>query len=298
MKKSNINYPHPVLSAANEDYLNCTFDVVFDNDPVIQGELAVIELSYNLECDGLSKMITNGDAKVVLYLESVESEYRKIFVFKPDSTSMIVKENKNLFGKNLQVRCYITAAKDISPFSLPEHNKELFGLIPFNVKRGDVLAISENLYNIPLENYDPLLDRPSIFSVRRQTENPKEEIMVDFVTHDKITIFLNNEIFEKYDELYRASEIRMFLASLFAAPVLVDVLSYIKHADQDMLDSVLDKKWYQVLKSRLSELDIDLAKEDSMTKVANMVVPHIFKQNIEQFKVVFKNSLPMSGDEE
>ena len=53
-----------------------------------------------------------------------------------------------------------------------------------------------------------------------------------------------------------------------------------------------------MLKSRLSELDIDLAKEDSMTKVANMVVPHIFKQNIEQFKVVFKNSLPMSGDEE
>ena len=211
---------------------------------------------------------------------------------------MIIKENKNLFGKNLQVRCYITAVKDISPFTLVEHNKDLFGMIPFSVKRGDVLAISENFYNIPLENYDPLSDRPSIFSVRRQTENPKDEIIVDYVSYDKITIFLNNEIFEKYDELYQASEIRMFLASLFAAPVLVDVLSFVKHADQDSLDSISGKKWYQVLASRLTELNIDLSKEESMTKVANMIIPHIFKQNIEQFKVVFKDSLPTVGDEE
>jgi len=298
MKKSNINYPHPVLSAANEDYINCNFNVSFDKEPVVQGELAIIELSYSLECNGLAEMITNEDAKVVVYLESVEAEYRKIFNFEPGSCSMIIKENKNLFGKNLQVRCYITAAKDISPFTLLEHNKDLFGMIPFSVKRGDVLAISENFYNIPLENYDPLSDRPSIFSVRRQTENPKDEIIVDFVSYDKITIFLNNDIFEKYDELYQASEIRMFLASLFAAPVLVDVLSYIKHAEQDALDSILGKKWYQVLLSRLTELSIDLSKEDSMTKVANMIIPHIFKQNIEQFKVVFKDSLPTAGDEE
>lgn len=298
MKKSNINYPHPVLNAANEDYINCNFNVSFDKDPVVQGELAIVELSYSLECNGLAEMIANEDAKVVVYLESVEAEYRKIFNFEPDSCSMIIRENKNLFGKNLQVRCYITAAKDILPFTLVEHNKELFGMIPFGVKRGDVLAVSENFYNIPLENYDPLLDRPSIFSVRRQNENPKDEIIVDFVSYDKITIFLNNDIFEKYDELYQASEIRMFLASLFAAPVLVDVLSYIKHADQDALDSILGKKWYQVLLSRLTELSIDLSKEDSMTKVANMIIPHIFKQNIEQFKVVFKDSLPTVGDEE
>ena len=298
MKKSNINYPHPVLSAANEDYINCSFNVSFDKEPVVQGELVIIELSYSLESNGLLEMIAKQDAKVVVYLESVEAEYRKIFNFEYDSCSMIIKENKNLFGKNLQVRCYITAVKDISPFTLVEHNKDLFGMIPFSVKRGDVLAISENFYNIPLENYDPLSDRPSIFSVRRQTENPKDEIIVDYVSYDKITIFLNNEIFEKYDELYQASEIRMFLASLFAAPVLVDVLSFVKHADQDSLDSISGKKWYQVLASRLIELNIDLSKEESMTKVANMIIPHIFKQNIEQFKVVFKDSLPTVGDEE
>lgn len=299
MKKTNINYPHPVLSAANEDYIDCGFNITLKDDPSIQGEIAVINMVYELNCDGLKELISSGAAKVVLYLESVEAEYRKIDTFDVGTNEKTITENKNKLSKNIQIRGYITAAKDISPFALKEHNKELFGEIPFSVKRGDILAISENFYNVPLENYDPLADRPSIFSIRRQTDRPKDEITVDFMSHDKITIFLNNDVFEKYDDLYKAPETRMFLATLFAAPVLVDVLSYIKHADQDAIDSISHLKWYQVLTSRLIELKIDLSKEDSMTKIANVILPHIFKTNIEQFKNVFKNLMPPEngGDE-
>ena len=160
------------------------------------------------------------------------------------------------------------------------------------------MAISEDFYNIPLENYDPLADRPSIFSIRRQLDHPNDEITVDFMSHHKITIFLNNDVYEKYSNLYEAPETRMFLASLFATPVLVDVLSYINHADQDMIDSIAHLKWYQVLNARLIELKIDLMSEDSMTKIANVVIPHIFKTNIEQFREVFKNLLPPTGGDE
>ena len=299
MRKTNVNYPHPVLSAANEDYIDSSFNIVLKNDPYVQGDLAVIDISYELSCDGLKQLISSGDAKVILYLESVEAEYRKIFAFNCNSCDISVTENKNMLSKFVQVRGYITAAKDITPFALPEHNKSLFGGIPFNdVKRGDILAISEDFYNIPIENYDPLADRPSIFSIRRQTERPKDEITVDFMSHDKITIFLNNDVYEKYGNLYEAPETRMFLASLFAAPVLVDVLSYIKHADQDMIDSIAHLKWYQVLISRMVELKIDLALEDSMTKIANIIIPHIFKTNIEQFREIFKNLITSTGGDE
>lgn len=299
MRKTNVNYPHPVLSAANEDYIDCSFNIILKNDPSIQGELAVVDICYDLSCEGLKQLIINGDAKVILYLESVEAEYRKIFTFNSDSCDMSITENKNMLSKSVQIRGYITAAKDITPFALPEHNKELFGGIPFNdVKRGDILAISEDFYNVPLENYDSLADRPSIFSIRRQTECPKDEITVDFMSHDKITIFLNNDVYEKYSNLYEAPETRMFLASLFAAPVLVDVLSYIKHADQDMIDAIAHLKWYQVLNSRLLELKLDLNTEDSMTKIANVIIPHIFKTNIEQFREVFKNLLTSTGGDE
>lgn len=298
MRKTNINYPHPVLSAANEDYIGCGFNIMLNDDPSIQGEVAIIDISYELMCNGLMQLISAGKARAILYLESVEAEYRKTFVFEKDSTQMIIAENKNMLSKSVQVRGYITALEDIIPFVLPEHNKDLFGVIPFNVKRGDILAISENFYNIPLENYDPLADRPSIFAIRRQTERPKDEITVDFMSHDKITIFLNNEVFEKYIALHEAPETRMFLASLFAAPVLVDILSYIKYADQDMLDAISHLKWYQILNSRLVELKIDLSVEDSMTKISNIIIPHIFKTNIEQFNIVFKNLLPATGGDE
>lgn len=298
MKKTNINFPHAVLSAANDDYIDSNFNINLKNDPSIQGEVAVIDISYELSCQGLQQLISNGDAKVILYLESVEAEYRRTFAFNNNSCEITITENKNMLSKSVQVRGYITAAKDISPFALPEHNKDLFGGIPFAVKRGDILAISEDFYNIPLENYDPLADRPSIFSIRRQTDRPKDEITVDFMSHDKITIFLNNDLYEKYSNLYEAPETRMFLASLFAAPVLVDVLSYIKHADQDMIDSISHLKWYQVLSARLLELKLDLSTEDSMTKIANVIIPHIFKTNIEQFKEVFKALLPTTGGDE
>ena len=52
MRKTNINYPHPVLSAANEDYIDCCFNINLKNDPSIQGDLAVIDIAYDLSCDG------------------------------------------------------------------------------------------------------------------------------------------------------------------------------------------------------------------------------------------------------
>ena len=289
MKKTNINYPHPVLSAANEDYLDCTFDIALTDEPVINGDVSIINLSYSLESEGLKELIYLNSAHVTLYMESVESEYRNIFNFDNDKTTISITINKNQLSKNLQIRGYIIANKEIKSFKLKEHNKEVLGDIPYEVRPGDILAISENFYNIPLDNYDPLADRPSIFSIRRQPSGEHKEISVDFLSHAKITIFLNDEVFEKYQHLYEAPEARMFLASFFAAPVLVDVLSYVKNASDDDKEALTGLKWYQVLQARMKELDIDLSQEPSLTYVANCVLPHVFKSNIEQFTNVFQN---------
>ena len=86
------------------------------------------------------------------------------------------------------------------------------------------------------------------------------------------------------------------LASFFAASVLADVLSYLKNAYDEDLDSVSDKKWYSVIQARLSALKIDLKKEDSMTKVANQVLPHIFKTSLDSLKQVFDALIPHGGE--
>lgn len=298
MRKTNINYPHPVLSASNDDYLNSSFDLMFEQEPTVEGMSLRVDLKYELNCDGLSSLIENEDAYVVIYFECSQSEFRHIEKFKKNERVKTFNINKNELGNVLDVKCYIIAQKDIQFFKLEEHNQSLFGDFPFNIKRGDILAITESYYRIPIENYDPLADRPSIFSIRKQTDHPNEEISVDFLSHPKITIFLNEETFAKYEEIHKAPETRGILASLFAIPVLVDVLSYMKNATDDEIDNISQNKWYQVLTTRLTELKIDLQHSDSMTQIANSIIPHVFKSNLDQFKKVFENIIGSDGGEQ
>lgn len=296
MKKTNINYPYPVLSASNEDYINSSFDIELPVNPYVEGDLAKIEICYSLKSQGIQELIENDKARVTVYLESVEAEYRKIFYFPKSSNFLALEINKNNLSKKLQIKGYIIANTKISPFKLQEHNHDLFGSVPFSINKGDIIAIADG-YTIPLENFDPLVDRPSIFSIRKQTENQNEEISVDMLTRDKITILLNEDTFTKYQILYQASDVRSLLASMFAVPVLVDALSYIKNADPEEIEELQELKWYQVVKAKIKELNLDLSKEDSMTKIANIILPHVFKTNIESFTDVFKNLLPSGGDE-
>ena len=294
MKKANINYPHPVLSAANEDYLNSYFNIELLDNPVIEGNNAIIRIKSVLSCPGLSNMIDNGRAKIVVYCESVETEYRKIEPFSnAESVELLI--DKNALSKSVQVRGYIIATENMSSFSLPEHNADLFGSIPFKIRKGDILGISEDFYNIPIDSYDPLADRPSIFSVRRNPDGV-DDIIVNYMEFDKITIFLNNDVFDKYQKLYEAPEMRSILASMIVMPALVDVLSFLKSADEDTINTYQTKKWFQVLKSRIDELSIDLNQEASLTKIANSILPHIVNGVIDGLGTVFESLLPTGGE--
>lgn len=285
MKKTNINYPHPVLSANNDDYVNSIFDIELIDDVIIEGENAIAKFRYILECDGLVSLISEGKAKVILYLESPIAEYRQTKPFPANSCETEIKIKINDINRTLTVKGFIISTDQINAFSLPEHNKDSFGEIPFKIRKGDILGLATHTYTIPLESYDPLSDRPSIFVIRRQTNNPKEEVNALF-SDQKISIYLNDETYSKYQSLYEAPEIRSVLASFFAAPVLVDVLNFMKHMNEEDRAQYESKKWYQVIDHRLKELKIDLRIEESLTKSANMILPHIFKNAIDSLTVL------------
>lgn len=280
MNKTNINYPHPVLSSGNEDYINSEFDIELVGDAIIEGSKAIIEVSYTLKCDGLQKLIEDGKAKVVVYLESVVAEYRDMKTFNAGENVLTIDIDKERISRSLVLKGYIISATEIQSFVLPEHNKEIFGTIPFNLRKGDLLGIATHSFTIPLETYDPLADRPSIFSIRLQTDRPKEEISADF-SGNKIIIWLNEETHDKYKKLYEAPDVRGVLASFFAAPVLVDALTFMKYLNDEERASYEDKKWYQVISHRLKTLNLDLLEEASLTKVANQILPHIFPTSVD-----------------
>lgn len=280
MKIVNQNYPHPVLCAGNNDYTNCVFDIEIIEDPIIEGNTIKLKISYNLSCEGMKKMILEKSAKVVLYFESVIAEYRKIFAFEADKTIKDVVIDNDSINRNLLMKGYIIASKAMSSFSLPEQNRELLGTAPSSIRVGDILAVATKFFNIPLESYDPLADRPSIFCIRKQDKYLNEEVSADF-SGSKITIWLNEETHNKYKRLYEVPDVRGMLASFFAVPVLVDVLTYMKNIGEDERVDIEDKKWYQVISKRLTELDITLGEEASLTKIANLILPHVFSTSID-----------------
>ena len=104
MKKTNINYPHPVLSASNEDYINCHFDLEIINDPQVNGNIITLALSYALSCPSLETLISSGDACAVAYVESPVAEYRKIFRFSSAENELTVPIDKNLVNKKIEVK--------------------------------------------------------------------------------------------------------------------------------------------------------------------------------------------------
>lgn len=282
----NINYPHPVLNGANEDYIDCYFIINMPEDATVVGDSIEIKMTYSLTSPGLLDMVNSGKAEVVLYVESVESEFRRLYKFDAARTEKVVVVNKQLVTKELEVRGYIVASEDLHAFTLPEHNKEIFVAGPSKIRKGDILAFADEVYTIPLENFDPLVDRRSIFSIR-QNPDQKDDLTVDFTTYNKITVMLNTEMFEKYQNIYRAPETRTILSTLFAVPVLVDALNIIKNADDNVLSDLVYKKWYQVLKTRLLELQIDLNTEDNMTQTANKLLAHVFRDTMINFNSVF-----------
>ena len=103
MKKTNINYPHPVLSGSNEDYLNCSFDIDLLSNPVIEGDVATFAISYDLSCPSLEEYISSKEAKVVVYLESVVAEFRAIRPFASTSRELTITLNKNDINQEVEM---------------------------------------------------------------------------------------------------------------------------------------------------------------------------------------------------
>ena len=296
MNRTNINYPHPVLSSLNEDYIDSSFDISIVDDAIDEDEnKATIKVNYDLNCPGLQEMIAAGKAKVVIYLESVIAEYRRMFEFASDKNELVIEIKKGELNRMLLLRGYIIANENIDSFALDEHNKKIFGRVPFTLRFGDIIGIATHHYNIPLNSYDPLADRPSIFRIRKQTLRPNEEVSADF-SQDKIVIFLNADSYDKYQKLYEAPDVRGVLASFYAAPVLVDVLNYIKNMSEEERITASEKKWYQVIQFRLKELNIDLESEISLTKVANQILPHVFTSSVESLTQLCKALLQGDND--
>ncbi|MBR5188004.1 MAG: hypothetical protein IKW18_05985, partial [Clostridia bacterium] len=83
-----IDYPNPVLSAERDDYNeNCVFDVSFkEEDITVDENNILVPAVCELKCNGLSELIAQGKAAIVVLISSSAAFSRRAFEF--DATEL------------------------------------------------------------------------------------------------------------------------------------------------------------------------------------------------------------------
>ncbi len=285
MKKTNIGFPYPVLSDDNNDYVDSYFRLIATEDAAVENGKIILKFYYDLKSSGLQLMIDNKQAEVLLYAESVESSFRRIFRF--DDATIEIEIEAALLTQKLKVKALIVAAVEYKEFIFDEHNKDLFNSFGFDLHKGDILALS-NLYEIPLDIIDPLANKPSVFSIRPD-DNAIDSIRVDFWEDpNKINIWLKRDMHNLYQELREHPRFRMLLASYFVIPALIETLTFMKY-DGASVDNeeVKTKGWFQSLEGRLAGLKIDLATTDlSITTIANKILNDMVQVSMDNLKSI------------
>ena len=282
MKKTNINYPYPVLSVANDDYLDSSFNIIYNESSSIDRDNTELNLSYELKCDGLAELISENIARVAIYLESAVCGYRNIVYFENGKTNLSVNISLDEVSQKILIKGYIIAVKEMNRFTLKEHNQDLFANIPFRISPGDILALAEHQYTVPLNAYDPLANRNSIFAIRKNTTT-NQPINID-LDEDRISIFLNEEMFGKYQEINASSDAKGILSSLFVMPSLVEIFSKIQ-TGSDQYENLI---WYVVLNEKLAKHNIDLSQ--GLVAAANQLLGYVLNTNMDSLIAICHNN--------
>lgn len=262
MKGKSNNFPYPVLCAGSSDYVEASFNIQQITPIKAEGFEIYVNIEYDLECSGLEKLIMEGKAEVYSYIFCAETSYRRTSKFSDKILNMSLSK-KELSGK-VTIGTYIIALDDINEFTCEELNKD-FWSGGADINKGDKLAIGDEIA-FSLDSYDPLRPVKSIFQFQKAPDN-KVSFFLDW-NGNKIIVYFNQELWNKYLEVARANELKSYIPALIIIPALIETFIYMKQNCGE--DYIKEKNWYKSIDRQLRLKKIDLQTTDrSLFDIAN-----------------------------
>ncbi|RAV17811.1 hypothetical protein [Paenibacillus contaminans] len=251
-------YPHPVLSYFADDVIDSDFQASLRSSKT--QNTYIFEAYCVTSCDGVNQLIAEKKAYFAFHFECSTTRFRKVFAsFETDFTFQLPADS--IDGK-VQICSFILAAENIYNYSLPEFHPDYEGH-SFIIKKGDVLAIDAERTFFAEKEIDPLKRIPSIFSVQPNRSENALPFDMDSSGH-KIIIKLSEENFDHYKTISLNQNLQPLLSSLIIMPALVSILEMIKTAEDQDFDPE-ECRWYQVIKSRLKELGVDVENRNTFS---------------------------------
>jgi len=272
MNKLVQGYPHPVLRAGSDDFLDKIFLV--SDSPVIASNLHyIIELQITNTCDELRNLIRAGKATYALRIVCRTTMYRDFFMFSEETHKIHIPRKNLLHGVVLYPM--IVALKDLDNYVCSSFHPDYQGM-QIQVNAGDILGIADSIcFDAPECTADD--DAPeSIIQFQKDGRNSVSSVKIND-SGNKIIITLSSGLYDKTIILQNTNQhrpgISEMLMSMYAIPALTQVLA------TTFNDGVLEKsqaefsnqEWFRVIRDRFFELgvlypnengDIDIEKSE------------------------------------
>lgn len=238
MRNKTTEYPRPVLNEYLRDFVESRFEIC---DPIIEETSShlILHLSYELVCPGLEKLIADGYAKVLVRITCNRTFYREVMDLKPSETAE-VKIEKRKVTESLYIQGIIVSTQSFSNYKLEEFNKRYFGNVPFNIRKGDVLAnepgldiklntiLEKNAAGIVQIGVDPTISSMKVTYGSLEETDPK--------LTNYIVVWLPDKEYALYSSLTNKRHLkfgieRFLHASLFL-PAVVEAISLLKREEE------------------------------------------------------------------
>ncbi len=226
MRNKATEYPHPVLTKYDKDFIDSNFSIklVPKDSPYRQTETDILfEIKCDLDCKGIVKLLESGKAKIILSAQCSRTSFRKVYDLKLTETTPILIPKKNVV-KELELQAMIIATGACNDYKLSEFNSNYFGDKIFSLRHGDIIACEPG---ITIE-FSSVLEKKVYGVVKFQRNNRIKEIEVSYES-DYIMISLPDKEYISYFELKENKGVERFLQNAFILPAITEAISKLRY---------------------------------------------------------------------
>ncbi len=240
----NKTFPHPVLRAHADDYINREFQTM-RNFSVDENDAPVLSFQFSLTEESIVNLLDRKQAVYALEVYCPATFVRSTFCTHEKDGEFSLKKG-DLYRK-VEVNAFVVCTEHIKKFSSPNFNKE-FGDSSYDLLPGDVVVADEaEFWYWDTESTAPLY---SVFQLEPNSSIKNGMFAVD-TSNDIIQIQMHPSDRDRFQHMRKSTEQKPMAMFVYFS-VVAEVLWQMEEGDEDE-----NKKWYRVMQHQLSEMEKD-----------------------------------------
>ncbi len=251
-------YPYPVLAGFNDDYIGSSFNIV----GIIQSypNEIIVRMKPTLVNDGLKKLISEQKAYYAMHIECPLTSYRKI-VRVPEEGMEFTIPADDIEGP-ISLCPFIIADTLIENYTNKNLNEDYEGAT-FDLEKGNVLAIGQEIQTRVEKENDDLANVPSIFAVTEIKDPERTDILIDN-TGNKINIQLPTKTFTEFKLAMSNPNSIVVIHSMIIIPALMKCFDDMKSKPEEIY-TFEDRRWFRALKKAMKKINFELTEENVLS---------------------------------